>query len=219
MTRCTKHVLSKDVCHANQLLPWIARRRGMSYEWGCINTYLRNPICSTHSLACKTFSHPMAWWICRQVDLRCLHSQCKYPLFIGDLLWNGDGHQCALFLHVEPDYWLTWLHSHCHIAMALSWTWFQSHSRWPSSKVFVHNNYRRICIQFRRLIMQHYFTSLMTMNQVIFPTIDMCSRCSSFQPCIPHNPSQSNQLAQTLLLWDTTNQHLVYASSTSIFSL
>ena len=23
MTRCTKHVLSKDVCHANQLLPWL----------------------------------------------------------------------------------------------------------------------------------------------------------------------------------------------------
>ena len=34
MTRCTKHVLSKNVCHANHLLPWIARRRGMSYEWG-----------------------------------------------------------------------------------------------------------------------------------------------------------------------------------------
>ena len=24
MTRCSKYVLSKDVCHANQLLPWIA---------------------------------------------------------------------------------------------------------------------------------------------------------------------------------------------------
>ena len=34
ITRCTKHVLSKDVCHANQLLPWIAQRRGMSYKWG-----------------------------------------------------------------------------------------------------------------------------------------------------------------------------------------
>ena len=34
MPRCTKHVLSKDVCHANQLLPWIAQRGGMSYEWG-----------------------------------------------------------------------------------------------------------------------------------------------------------------------------------------
>ena len=81
MSRCTKHVLSKDVCHANQLLSWIARWRGMPYEWGCINTDLRNPICSTHSLACKTFSHLMAWWIYRQVDLRCLHSQCKCPLF------------------------------------------------------------------------------------------------------------------------------------------
>ena len=123
---------------------------------GCINTYLRNSICSTHSLACKTFSHPMAWWIYRQVDLRCLHSQCKCPLFVGDLLWNGGGHQCA---------------------------------------------------------------SLMTMKLVIFPTIDMCPRCSSFQPCISQNPSRSNQLAQTLLLWDTTNQHFVYTSSTSIFSL
>ena len=34
VTRCTKYVLSKDVCHANQLLPWIARRRGESYKWG-----------------------------------------------------------------------------------------------------------------------------------------------------------------------------------------
>ena len=104
--------------------------------------------------------------------------------FVGDLLWNGGGHQCALFLHVEPDCWLTWLHSHCHIAMALSWTWFQSHSRWSSSKVFVHN-YRWICIRLWRLIMQHYFASLMTMKQVIFPTIDMCQRCSSFSTLHP----------------------------------
>ena len=112
MSKCTNHVLSKDVCHANQILPWIARRRGMSYKWGCINIYLRNPIYSTHSLACKTLSHPMAWWIYQQVDLWCPHSQWKCPLFVGDLLWNGGGHQCALFLHVEPDYWLTWLHYH-----------------------------------------------------------------------------------------------------------
>ena len=63
------------------------------------------------------------------------------------------------------------------------------------------------------------FCFLMTMKQVIFPLIDMCPRCSFFQPCIPHNLSWSNQLAQTLLLWDTINQHFVYASSTSIFSL
>jgi hypothetical protein len=69
MTRCTNQVLSKGCMHVNQLLPWIARRRGMSYKWGSINTYLRNPICSTHSLTCKTFSHQVAWWICRQVDL------------------------------------------------------------------------------------------------------------------------------------------------------
>jgi hypothetical protein len=153
MTRCTKHVLNKGYMHANQLLPWIAWRRGMSYKWGCINTYLRNPICSTHSLACKTSSHQVAWWICWQVDLRCLHSQLKCPLFVDDLLWNGGRHQCALFLHVELDCWLAWLHSHCYIAMALSWTWFQSHSRWPLSKEFVHNNYRQICIWIRRLIM------------------------------------------------------------------
>ena len=131
---------------------------------GCINTYLRNTICSTYSLACKAFSHPMAWWIYRQVDLRCLHSQCKCPPFVGGHLWNDGRHQCYMFLHVELDCWLTWLHSHCHIAMALSWIWFQSHSRWHSSKVFVHNNYQRICIRLRWLIMQHYFASLMTMK-------------------------------------------------------
>ena len=42
--------------------------------------------------------------------------------FIDDLLWNGGGHQYALFLHVELDCLLAWLHSYCHIAMALSWT-------------------------------------------------------------------------------------------------
>ena len=159
----------------------------------------------------------MAWWIYRQVDLRCPHSQYKYPLFVDDLLWNGGRHQCALFLHVEPDCWWVWLHFHCHIAMAFSWTWFQSHLWWPSSNVFVHNNYRQICIRLRWLIMQHNFASLVTMKLVIFPTIDMCPRCSSFQPCISHNPSRSNQLTQTLLLWDTTNQHLVYAYLNILF--
>ena len=135
-----------DEWHVNQL--YLALLEGEAcHIWGWINTYLRSHVCSIHSLACKTSSHQVAWWIYWQVDLRCLHSQCKYPLFIDDLLWNGGGHQCALFLHVELDCWLAWLHSHCHIAMALSWTWFQSHSRWPSSKEFVHNNYRRICIQ------------------------------------------------------------------------
>ena len=33
MTRCTKQILSKGCMHANQLLPWIAQRRGMSYKW------------------------------------------------------------------------------------------------------------------------------------------------------------------------------------------
>jgi hypothetical protein len=103
--------------------------------------------------------------------------------------------------------------------MALSWTWFQSHSRWPSSKEFVHNNYRRICIRLRWLIMQHYFTSLMTMKQMIFPTIYKCPKCFSFQPCIPHNLSRSSQLTQTLHLWDTTNQYFGYALNTSIFPL
>ena len=133
----------------------LCRRRGMSYKWRCINTYLRSQVCSIYSLACKTSSHQVAWY--RQVDIQCPHSQLKCPLFVDDLLWNGGRHQCALFLHVEPDCWLAWLHSHCHIAMSLSWTWFQSHSRWPSSKEFVHNNYRRIYIRLRRLIMQHYF--------------------------------------------------------------
>ena len=157
MSRCTKHVLSKDVCHANQLLPWIARRRGMSYKWGCINIYWRNQVCSIHFLACKISSHQVAWWRYRRVDLRCPHSQCKCPLFIDNLLWNDGGHLYALFLNVEPDCWWALQHFHCHIVMALSWTWFQSHSRWPLSKVFVHNNYRWICIWLWRLIMQHYF--------------------------------------------------------------
>ena len=109
MARCTKHVLSKDVCHANQLLPWITWRRGMSYTWGVHQHIFEKSNMLNSFLSLKTFSHPMAWWIYRQVDLRCLHSQYKYPLFVSDLLWNGGGHQCALFLHVEPDCWSTWL--------------------------------------------------------------------------------------------------------------
>ena len=138
--------LVRNACHVNQLLPWLLEGEACHISGGCINTYLRNPICSTNFLSCKTFSHPMAWWICWQVDFRCLHSQCKCPLFVDELLWNGDRHQYTLFLHVELDYWWAWLHSHCHKAMTLSWTWLQSHSWWPSSKVFVHNNYRCICI-------------------------------------------------------------------------
>ena len=149
---------------------------------GCINTYLRNPICSTRSLACKTFSHPMAWWIYWQVDLRCLHSQCKSLM----KWWQTS---ICFVLACWTGLLVNLIALSCHIAMALSWTWFQSHSKWPSSKVFVHNNYWWICIRLRRLIMQHYFVSLMTMKQVIFPTIDMCLRCSSFQPCILHNLS------------------------------
>jgi hypothetical protein len=44
---------------------------------GCINTYFRSQVCLIHSLACKTFSHQEAWWIYRQVDLRCPHFQLK----------------------------------------------------------------------------------------------------------------------------------------------
>jgi hypothetical protein len=42
-------------------------------------------------------------------------------------------------------------------------------------------------------------------EQVIFLTIDKCPKCFSFQLCIPHSQSPNIQLAQTLLLWDTTN--------------
>jgi hypothetical protein len=92
-------------------------------------------------------------------------------------------------------------------------------ARWPSSKEFVHNNYQWLCIRLRRLKVQHYFASLMTKKQVIFPIVDMCPMCFFSQPCIPHNRSSNIQSTQTLLIWDTTIQHFVYASSTSIFSL
>ena len=142
MTRCNNHILSKDVCHANQPLPWIARRRGMSYKWGCINTYFMkfNMFNSFLSLQNLFSSNGLVNISASWSSVPTLSIQMS-P-FVGDLLWNDGGHQYALFLYVEPDCWSTWLHSHCHIAMALSWTWFQSHSRWPSSKVFMHNNYQ-----------------------------------------------------------------------------
>jgi hypothetical protein len=49
MTWCTKQVLSKGWMTCQPILPCFAWRRDMSYKWGCINTYLRNPICSIHS--------------------------------------------------------------------------------------------------------------------------------------------------------------------------
>ena len=169
------------------ILPCFARRRGMSYNWGCINTYLRNQVCSIHSLDCKTSSHQVVWWIYRQVENRCLYSQCKCPLFIGDLLWRDGGHLCALFLSVEPDCWWASRHFHCHMAVALAWSWFQSPSMLPLSIGFVHNNYRPECTPLRRLIVQHYFVSWMTMRKVIFPIVDMCPMCFFFQLCIPHS--------------------------------
>jgi hypothetical protein len=102
--------------------------------------------------------------------------------------------------------------------MALVWTLFQNDSRWPSSKVIVHNNYWAKYTPLRQLKVLHYFASLMTKTQVIFLIVDMCSMCSFSQLCIPHNQSPNIQSTQILLPWDITIQHFVYASSTSIFS-
>jgi hypothetical protein len=37
------------------------------------------------------------------------------------------------------------------------------------------------------LKVQHYFASLMTKKQVIFPIVDMCLMCFFSQLCITHN--------------------------------
>ena len=89
----------------------------------------------------------------------------------------------------------------------------------PLSKVIEHNNYWPKCTPLRRLKVLHYFASLMTKTQVIFPIVDMCLMCSFSQLCIPHNLNPSIQWVQILHLWDTTIQHFMYALSTSIFSL
>ena len=154
---------------------------------GCINTYLRNPICSTHSLACKTFSHPMAWWIYRQIDLRCLHSQCKCPLFCWWSLMKWWRTSMCFVLACWTGLFVNL------IALSLSHSNGTFLNLIPKS--FKVAFIQRICAQ--QLPEDIYFAYLMTMKQVIFPTIDMCPRCSSFQPCIPHNPSRSNQLAQS----------------------
>ena len=73
--------LAKNICMLINFYLGILEWEACHISGGCINTYLRNPICSTHSLACKTSSHPIAWWIYRQVDLRCPHSHFKCPLF------------------------------------------------------------------------------------------------------------------------------------------
>ena len=65
-----------------------------------------------------------------------------------------------------------------------------------SSKVIEHNNYRPICTPLRRLKVLHYFASLKTKTQVIFPIVDMCLMCSFSQLCIPHNQSPNIQSTQ-----------------------
>ena len=68
MTRCTKQVLRMDEWHVNQL--YLALLEGEAcHIWGCINTYLRSQVCSTHSLASwssmPTLSmkiSPFCWW-------------------------------------------------------------------------------------------------------------------------------------------------------------
>ena len=86
-------------------------------------------------------------------------------------------------------------------------------------QIIEHNNYRPKYTPLRRLKVLHYFTSLITKIQVIFSIIDMCPMCYSSQLCIPHNQSLNIHSTQILLLWDTTIQHSMYASSNSIFSL
>ena len=172
-------------------------------KWGCINTYLRSQVCSIHSLACKTSSHQVAWWIYRQVDHWCLYSQCKCPLFVGDLLWSDGRHLCALFLSVEPDCWWASRHFHCHIAMALVWSWFQSPSKLPSSIGFVHNNYRPQCTPLRRLIVQHYFVSLTSKRQVIYLGNGTLRMCFFYQSGTRHNPNWNSLQFGILHLWDT----------------
>ena len=116
--------LAMDEWHVNQLYLALLEGEACHIMGGCINTYWRSQVCSIHSLACKTSSHQVAWWRYQQVDLRCPHSQCKCPLFVGDLLWNNGGHQYALFLNVELGYWWALRHFHYHIAMALAWIWY-----------------------------------------------------------------------------------------------
>ena len=159
MPKCTNQVHSNICMHANQLLPCLARRRGMSYMWGCINSYWRSQVCSTHFLACKISSHQVAWWKCSLIDHRCPHSQLQCHPFIDDLLWNDALCQCAWFLNVEPDYWWASLHFHYHIVMSFACIWFQSHPRLLSSITIVHNNFPPKCILPRPLRVRHHFAS------------------------------------------------------------
>ena len=82
MTKCTKQVLSKRWMACQPTLPCFARRRGMSYNGGCINTYWRSQVCLIHSLACKTSSHQVAWWRYWQVDLRCHTLNANVPFLL-----------------------------------------------------------------------------------------------------------------------------------------
>ena len=166
MTRCTKHVLSKDVCHVNQLLPWIAWRRGMSYKWGLhqhifeksnmFNSFLSlQNLFSSNGLvnistswsSVPTLSmqlSPFCWWslIKWWRTSICFVLACWTELFVSVIALSLS-HSNSTFLNLIPKSFKV-----------------------AFNQKIVHNNYRWICIRLRRLIMQHYFASLMTMKQV-----------------------------------------------------
>ena len=146
MTRCTKQVLRKGCmpcqsifildCSKERHVILVGVHQHIFEKSNMFNSFLSlQNLFSSNGLVNISASWSSVPTLSMQMSPFCWWSLMKW--------W---GHQCALFLHVELDCWSTWLHSHCYIAMALSWTWFQSHSKWPSSKVFVHNNYWRICI-------------------------------------------------------------------------
>ena len=58
-----KSLVKMDDMSNNFTLLWSKERHVI--KWGFINTYLRSQVCSIHSLACKTSSHQVAWWIYR----------------------------------------------------------------------------------------------------------------------------------------------------------
>ena len=153
---------------------------------GCINTYLRNPICSTHSLAYKTFSHPMA---CEYIGklifgAYTLNANVPFLLVISYEMVADINVLCSCM-------WTRLLVSLIALSLSHSNGTFLNLIPKSLKVAFIQST----CAQ--QLPADMYSASVVD-NATLFcffddhETSDLPNnwhvpRCSSFQPCIPHN--------------------------------
>jgi hypothetical protein len=110
-----------------------------------------------------------------------------------DLLGSGDRYQYAWFFCVGHDLWLFSWHSHCHTKEVCNQISLHNLRGFVSSKVVVHNNYRRKHIQLQWWIKQCSFVSWRTKKQGIFQEVGKYLKSSFYLFCNRHNRNPDSQ--------------------------